>query len=233
MVRVIAFRHVPFEGAGRIETVLAARGIALEYADLYLPGAPVPDLATAAGVVILGGPMSVNDDLPWLRLEERLIGEALGRRQPVLGVCLGSQLIAKILGAQVYKNHRKEIGWFEIRLSGDGEQDRLFSGLSPVETVFHWHGETYDLPPGAVLLASSEACWHQAYRMGDSVYGLQFHLEVTPDMIADWCTHEENCGDVRELSAPLDPYRNQARGTELADVVFGHWCDLLHENSVV
>ena len=226
-MRVIAFRHVPFEGAGRIEQVLAARGIALDYADLYRPGARTPDISQAAGIVSLGGPMSANDPLPWLAEEQRLIGQAVARNQPVLGVCLGSQLLAKTLGARVYPNPVKEIGWFDIGFTPAALDDPLFAGLSGPETVFHWHGETFDLPPGAVRLASSEACQRQAYRVGAAVYGLQFHLEVTPAMIADWCTRDENCGDVRELSAPLDPIRNQTRLTELANLVLGRWCDLL------
>ncbi len=229
-MRAIAFRHVPFEGAGHIESILAARGIGLEYADLYVPGASSPDISDAAGLVILGGPMSVNDSLPWLREEERLIGQAIARNQPVLGICLGAQLIAKSLGAKVYRNREKEIGWFDIHFTADGLADPLFGGLPASETVFHWHGETFDLPSGALLLASSKACRRQGYRVGERVYGLQFHLEVTPEMIADWCTHDENCGDVRELGAPLDPARNQMRLTELANYVFGRWCGLLYKN---
>jgi GMP synthase-like glutamine amidotransferase len=171
--------------------------------------------------------MSVNDPLPWLAEEQRLILEAIERNQPVLGVCLGAQVIAKTLGAQVRRNPVKEIGWFDIRMTAAAQNDRLFAGLAGEETVFHWHGETFDLPPGAVLLASSQACVNQAFRVGAAVYGLQFHLEVTPGMIADWCTQDLNSGDVRELSAPLDPERNQARLAELADLVFGRWSGLL------
>lgn len=226
-MRVIAFRHVAFEGAGRIGEVLAARGVALDYADLYRPGALLPDLSHAAGLVSMGGPMSANDSLPWLVEEQRLIAQAVARNLPVLGVCLGAQLVARALGSRVYRNPVKEIGWFDIGFTAAALDDPLFAGLSSAETVFHWHGETFDLPPGGVLLASSEACPHQAYRVGAAVYGLQFHLEVTPGMIADWCTQDANCGDVRELSAPLDPVHNQARLTELANLVFGRWCDLL------
>lgn len=226
-MRVIVFRHVPYEGAGHIEGVLAARGIALEFADLYKPGASVPDISHAAGLISMGGPMSANDDLPWLAAERRLIAQAVARNLPVLGVCLGSQLIAKTLGARVYRNPVKEIGWFDIGFTPAAHDDPLFSGLSGPETVFHWHGETFDLPPGGVLLARSQVCTHQAYRVGAATYGLQFHLEVTPAMIADWCSQELNRGDVSELSGPLDPLLNEARLAELANLVFGRWCDLL------
>jgi GMP synthase-like glutamine amidotransferase len=226
-VHVIAFRHVPFEGAGRIEPVLASHGISLVYADLYQPDAPVPDISHAAGLIVLGGPMSANDDLPWLRAEERLIQQAIQRGQPVLGICLGSQLIAKALGAQVHPNQEKEIGWFKIHFTDSARQDPLLAGLPASETVFHWHGESFDLPKDAVLLASSERCRHQVYRVGSSVYGLQCHLEVTPEMIADWCTQDANCGDVRELATPPDPTHNLARTTEMANLVFGRWCVLV------
>ena len=171
--------------------------------------------------------MSANDDLPYLRHEIEILSRAIHEGRPVLGICLGAQLIAKAAGARVYRNPRKEIGWFEIRLTESGAADPLFAGVPPAETVFHWHGETFDLPPGAAWLASSDYCRHQAFRLGRAVYGLQFHLEVTPAMIAQWCTEDENCGDVRELEAPLDTDRNQDRLAQLSELVFGHWCDLL------
>lgn len=226
-MRVVAFRHVPFEGLGLIHPALDDRGISVEYPDLFREDAPLPDVAAADGLIFMGGPMSVNDDLPFLRRELDFIRQAIGRGQPVLGVCLGSQLIAKALGAKVYKNCRKEIGWFEVRLTEAGRQDPILSGLEGAETVFHWHGETFDLPPGATWLAYSDACRHQAFRIDSKVYGLQFHLEVTPEMIADWCQQDANCGDVRELHLPLDPHRQAERLARLSRLVFGRWCDLL------
>lgn len=226
-MRVIAFRHIHFEGAGRIAPVLASRGIGLEFVDAYQPGATIPDTSEADGLILLGGPCSANDPLPWLTEEQRLIRRAVAQGQPVLGVCLGAQLMARALGSRVYRNPVKEIGWFDIQPTEAAREDRLFGGLSGPETVFHWHGETFDLPEGATLLASSAACRHQAFRVGRAAYGLQFHLEVTPGIIADWCAQDVNSGDAREFRGEPDPQRNQARLTKLADLVFGRWCDLL------
>ncbi len=226
-MRVLAFRHIPHESAGRIQDVLQARGIGIEYVDLYRDGAQLPDPAAAAGLIFLGGPMSANDDLSYLREEMRIIRDARECGQPTLGICLGAQLIARAAGAQVYANPAKEIGWFDLHLTEEGAADPMFAGAQRTETVFHWHGETFDLPPAAAWLAYSERCRHQAFRLGASVYGLQFHLEVTPEMIADWCRQDANCADLRELDSPPDPSREAGRLQTLSAAVFGRWCDLL------
>lgn len=231
-MRVIAFRHVPFEGLGLIQPALEERGIEVELVDLS-QGGPPPDVAGATGLIFLGGPMSVNDDLPWLPVEMQYIRQAAERGQPVLGVCLGAQLIARALGAKVYRNPVKEIGWFEVCLTDAGRRDPLLSSLDDRETVLQWHGETFDLPPGAEWLAYSEACRHQAYRVGSNIYGLQFHLEVTPKIVADWCRQDANCGDVRELAIPIDPHHNAARLSGLSRIVFGRWCALLKQKSPI
>ena len=225
-MQVLAFRHVPFEGLGLIEAALAAAELPSQIVDLHA-GALVPAHAErAAGLIFMGGPMSVNDDLPYLREEEQLIRAAAAAGTPVLGVCLGAQLIARALGAEVRRNPVKEIGWFDIRMTQAAGDDLLFAGLSGPETVFHWHGETFDLPSGAVLLGSSDHCRNQAFRYGAGVYGLQFHLEVTPEMVEDWCLQDANCGDVRELDAEIDPGFNAARLAEMSRIVFGRWCRL-------
>ena len=226
-MRVVAFRHVPFEGLGLIQPALEDNGISVEFPDLFQEGAQVPDVAMADGLIFMGGPMSANDDLPYLKREIEFIRQAVERGQPVLGVCLGSQLIAKALGAKVYKNSSKEIGWFDVHLTDAGRLDPILSALEGSETVFHWHAETFDLPEGAAWLAYSEACRHQAYRVGSKTYGFQFHLEVTPEMISDWCTQDANCGDVRELDKPVDPNRNASRLAGLSRLAFGRWCTLL------
>jgi GMP synthase-like glutamine amidotransferase len=226
-MRVVAFRHFPVEDLGLIEPVLKSRGIEFEYADLYRGHASVAAMDGTDGLIFMGGPMSVNDDLPWIATELRFIQDAVAAGKPVLGICLGSQLIAKALGAKVYRNAVKEIGWFDVHLTDSASSDTLFGGLPRIETVFHWHGETFDLPHGAETLAYSNACRNQAFRFASNVYGLQYHLEVTPEMIDDWCRQDANCGDVRELETPLDPHRNAPRLRELSRIVFDRWCNLL------
>jgi GMP synthase (glutamine-hydrolysing) len=226
-MQVLAFRHVPFEDVGLIRPILEERGIAIEYADLYRPGSQPPDTKAFDALIFMGGPMSVRDPLPFLQWEMRAILEAVQRNQPVLGICLGSQLIAKALGARVYSNPGKEIGWFDVSFNEEARSDPLFAGVLRTNSIFHWHGETFDLPDGATLLASSERCRHQAFRVGDRTYGLQFHLEVTPEMISAWCTEDANSEDVRELDAPIDAWRNSADVRKLAQTVFGRWCDVI------
>jgi GMP synthase (glutamine-hydrolysing) len=230
-VRVLAFRHVPFETLGAIEPALESRGIAFDYADLYRTGAELPDASRYDGLIFLGGPMSANDPLPYLRTEMAVIDRAVALGTPVLGVCLGAQLIARTLGARVYRNAQREIGWFDIHLAAGAASDPVFSGLRESETVFHWHSDTFDLPVGAELLARSDRTERQAFRYGRALYGLQFHLEVTPQMIVNWCMEDENCGDMRELNAPPDPQFNRMRLNEIARLVFGQWCDLLSRSS--
>lgn len=225
-MRVLAFRHVPFEGAGLIVPVLESHDVGLDYADLYLPGAVMPDVSKYDGLIVLGGPMSANDDLDYLRLEMEMLRAEVLRGRPVLGICLGAQLMARALGAAVRRNPVKEIGWYEIECTPAASGDSLLGGVSR-EPVFHWHGETFDLPPGAQLLASSQRCRHQAYRVGECAYGFQFHLEVTPGMIADWCVQDANCGDAMELEGTIDPCQGVTHMRELSARVFGGWCRTL------
>jgi GMP synthase (glutamine-hydrolysing) len=218
-VRVLAFRHGPHENLGWIGNALEAHGIAYDYAgsDAAVEEARVHEYGA---LIFLGGVMSANDDLPFLRREVEHIRAAVVRGQPVLGICLGAQLIAKALGARVYKNAIAEIGWAPITFTHAAQHDPLFADLPPSETVFHWHGDTFDLPDGAELLASSLQCRHQAFRFGDRVYGLQFHLEVTAEMIAQWCAEEAN---------PIDPTAHSVQSGELARLVFNRWCRLVKD----
>ena len=204
---ILVLRHEPFEHLGHFGVVLEQKQVEYRYHDL---GEPLPK-EQHSGLVIMGGPMSANDPLPGLGDELELIGRALHDDVPVLGICLGSQLIAKALGAKVYPNARLEIGWEPVWLTDAAQGDPLFGGIAPPETFFHWHGETFDLPAGAEWLAYSGKCRHQAFRYGRKVYGIQFHPEITPEMIADWCQQPVNCGDVAQLTAPIDPHLHDPR----------------------
>ena len=174
-------QHVPFEGLGRIEPWLRHAGFELTAARFH-ESAALPDPADVDFLVAMGGPMSVNDEAawPWLAAEKQFIRRYLATGRPMLGVCLGAQLIASALGARVHPNPEKEIGWFPITDALPPDQDSAFR-FPPSAEVFHWHGETFDLPPGTIHLARSRACENQAFQLGRATIGLQFHLETTPD----------------------------------------------------
>jgi GMP synthase (glutamine-hydrolysing) len=229
-MRVLAFRHSPTEDLGRMEAILQAHGFVYDYADLYRSPTADPPVCPADALIFLGGSMSANDHLHHIDRELQYINSALQRRQPLLGLCLGAQLIAKALGASVYPNGMKEVGWAPVLFTKSARSDAVFHGLD-TEVMFHWHGETFDVPDGAELLASSSACRHQAFRWGNNVYGLQFHLEVTPARIAQWCREDEACGEAREAREPIDPYAHCARNAELAGIIFGRWCDVISRRS--
>ena len=161
---------------------LLEQGHQLSATHLYL-GQSLPPLDTVDWLIVMGGPMGVYDEsaCPWLVEEKKYIRQAIDDGKIVLGICLGAQLIADVLGARVNKNNHREIGWFPIRRSPESKPS-LFGKVFPESmTVFHWHGDTFDIPTGGVLLASSEACRNQAFSIDDRVIGLQFHLETTPD----------------------------------------------------
>jgi GMP synthase-like glutamine amidotransferase len=178
-MRAHYLQHVSFEGLGSIEPWLRSGGATLS-ATRFFEAAALPGVEDVDLLIIMGGPMSVNDEarLPWLRPEKRFVGDVIAAGKPVLGICLGAQLIASAMGARVYSNREREIGWFPITLV----QPLGGQASAPLRetTVFHWHGETFDLPPGAVHLARSSGCEHQAFQVGRQVIGLQFHLETTP-----------------------------------------------------
>ncbi len=192
-MRILCLQHVPFEGPAAIANWAAANGHSLTVLPLYEKAA-LSGQSDYDRLVVMGGPMSVQDvgAHPWLRDEKRLIGAAIAGGKTVIGVCLGAQLIAEALGARVCRNHQKEIGWYPIALTDAGRRSDAFGFLPERLEVFHWHGDTFDLPPDSVHLARSEACENQAFLHRGRVLGLQFHLESTPGSVRDIVA---NCGD--------------------------------------
>jgi GMP synthase-like glutamine amidotransferase len=192
-MNVLIIKHVDIEGPGLIEYCL--RKQKLSYRIINLEGGdPLPKLDPLSLVILLGGPMNVyeEDCYPFLKDEDLFIKEAIQRGKFILGICLGAQLIAKALGAKVFKAPVKEIGWYDVSLTKIGSNDPLFSYLPKTFPVFQWHEDTFEIPKGAKLIATSSSVPHQAFRYGDNAYGLQFHLEVTEEMIQEWMrTYEE------------------------------------------
>jgi GMP synthase-like glutamine amidotransferase len=185
MKPVLAFRHIACEGPGYLSDYLAGRGVAVRLVCID-QGDPIPESPEgAAGLAFMGGPMSVNDPLGWIQQELALIRRAAEAGIPLLGHCLGAQLIARALGATVGPNPVREIGWWPVdTVPGPGAQTWL-AGLPGRFEVFHWHGETFSLPPGAVQLARNGHCEQQAFAIGNAL-GLQFHVEVTAPMVEEW-----------------------------------------------
>lgn len=196
-MRAVCLQHVSFEGAGVFAKLLAARDCALDSRVVPVEGLP-PDPGDF--LLIMGGPMSVNDAEPWIREEIRFIRQAIDAGKPVLGLCLGSQLMARALGAKVYPGLSFELGMTPVQISDQGRHDAVFQCMPESFDVFQWHGEVFDLPAGAVPLASSEVCL-QAFRYGKQAYGLLFHLELDQLGIEALCRECPNDLDRKHTKA--------------------------------
>ncbi len=180
-MRIHVFQHVVYENSGVINEWTKEKNHHVTVTQFF-KDYKLPNLDDLDWLIVMGGPMGVYDEkeFPWLKEEKIFIKQAIDSGKIVLGICLGSQLIASALGKKVYPNMYKEIGWFKINLTDIAKDNSLFSSFPKELTVFHWHGDTFELPDGASHIAQSEACKNQAFVYKDKVIGLQFHLEVTP-----------------------------------------------------
>jgi GMP synthase-like glutamine amidotransferase len=220
-VAVLIIKNIITEGPGTIEDFLKKEDISFKVVELSSGEVP-PSLEDFNSLVIMGGPMGVYEigQYPHLRIESRIIREAINRDMKVLGICLGAQMIAYCLGSDVYKGPKEEIGWQHIELAGDGIRDPFMKKLAIHPSVgdfwrkfkvFHWHGDTFEIPIGAVLLASSELYKNQAFRYKDNVYGFQFHIEVTGKMIKDWFENRPEVNSiVKETDGIYEEYSGRA-----------------------
>ena len=231
----IALRHVAFEDLGLLAPVLAREGWDVTFRDAAVDDLPDRSSDDAGLLIVLGGPIGVYEtaSYPFLNAEIDLIEHRLSRHLPVLGICLGAQLIAKALGAPVHANGGKEIGWHDVSPTLAAKDDPLFWDFGEGEKLFQWHSDIFALPAGAVQLATSQTCPHQAFRYGTNVYGLQFHLEVDELLIERWLTVPVHCAELEE--GRIDPavirhettlYLHRAR--HLSDQVFGRFIDLFN-----
>lgn len=219
----LVLRHTPAEGLGLLANVLRELGIHHRYLDIPRGDPPPRDLRGLGGLIVLGGPMAVYEaeKHPFMATELVLVERALTAGRPVLGICLGAQMIASVLGARVYPGERREVGWAPVTLTDDGQDDPVFGGGDGQLTVFHMHGDTYELPADAHNLARSAMYEQQAFHWGDLVYGVQFHLEFTDAMIGRLATEPESRAYITE--AGVDPQKlineSPAHVRRLNDVV--------------
>jgi len=235
MSKLLVFQHVPHEILGTLNPLVKSAGLRIRYVNFGRHPDAQPNLQGYHGLVVLGGPMSVNDTAtyPHLVTETRVIEDALHREIPVLGICLGAQLVAAALGARVGKSREKEIGWYDVSRTSDGRRDPLLAHFRDTERVFQWHGDTFEIPSGAVHLAKSPGCRHQAFRYGDRAYGFQFHLEVDEAMIDRWLRVSVNKREIESLNGKIDPaqIRRETKArvdtlTGLSDRTFGEFINL-------
>lgn len=227
---VLIFQHAPIEGPGYFASFLDRHDIPWRLVRIDA-GEPVPSaLNGISGVCLMGGPMSVNDDLPWIPPLLALIRQAVAADIPVIGHCLGGQLMAKALGASVAANPVKEIGWGEVRVTDPAAGPWLGDDAGPMQ-VFHWHGETFALPAGATRILESAWCANQAYVLNGIHVGMQCHVEMTPELVAAWCEHgADEIAAARESPAVQTPETIAAETVEriaplhrLADKIYSRW----------
>ena len=197
---VLIIQHAPHEHPAALRRALESQGIAIQWIHPYL-NETYPRVQDLNGVISLGGPMGANDetDFPWVKSEVELLKAAVSAALPVVGICLGGQMLAKALGGRVERLVNAEVGWFPIQLSEEGKNDPILGAAGANPTVYHWHNDTFHLPPGATLLASSKACPRQAYRINENVYGFQFHPEADHQLVLEWLSIDGTDVDLSEV----------------------------------
>lgn len=212
-MKVLVILHAASEGPGTLGEHLVSAGADVRTVRLFAGEHLPAGTCGFSAVVTMGGPMSVDeeDKYPFLRSEVEFLRRAVGGGVPVLGICLGAQMIARACGAEVAKAPLEEVGWDQVCLTRDGRGDLLFRGLPEALKVFQWHRDTFDVPKGGLLLATSPRCNNQAFRYINS-YGLQFHIEVTREMLAAWFQESPECGEIlRQFSEVQDEFHRQGR----------------------
>ncbi|WP_027815970.1 glutamine amidotransferase [Paraburkholderia bannensis] len=233
---VLAIRHVYFEDLGSFERVLGDRGRPVRYVDVGFARVGALNPTSASLMVILGGPINACDDAryPTLAPIAALIEKRIAAGLPTLGICLGAQLIARVLGARVYAADHKEIGWTPLTLTDAGRASPLRHVDGASTSMLHWHGDTFDLPPGATRLASTPLCENQAFAWGDNVLGLQCHPEVRADRFEPWLIG--NAGELDAAGIDINVLRAETaqhapRMETQASLMFHEWLDVLDKQA--
>lgn len=206
--------HVPSEGPGTLGSFLVSRNVDIRTVRLYEGESLPPDPSGLDAIVSMGGPMNVYEDekYPFLAPETLFLREALGKGVPMMGICLGAQMIARAAGARITLSPKKEVGWGRVSLTEAGIGDTLFRGLPSTLEVLQWHEDMFHVPERGTLLATSEDCPHQAFRLGKA-FGVQFHVEVTREMLSEWFARSEELPGILERYDHLEPELNSQAQT--------------------
>lgn len=232
--KILVFQHVPYEPLGTLDPLLKEAGFRIRYVNFGRDPESRPRLSGYEALIILGGPMNSDqiETYPNLIHEVELIREAVDRGKSVLGICLGAQLLAKALGGAVVRNKTREIGWYDVEMTEAGMSDPVLSTFAARQQVFQWHEDGIELPPGAIHLATSVGSRVQAFRHGEQVYGLQFHLEVDESLIDRWLTVPANRATLEDEAGRVDPASIRRQCVDSIDALeslsretFSRWID--------
>ncbi len=232
--KILVFQHVPFEPLGTLDPQLKEFGFRIRYVNFIRQPKAWPALDKYQALIVLGGPMNSDqiDSYPNLVTEVEIIREAVERDMSVLGICLGAQLLAKALGGEVSRNAVREIGWYDVELTGEGSKDPVLSAFAEHQEVFQWHEDGISLPPGAIHLAGSDLSPVQAFRYGEHAYGFQFHLEASRSLIDRWLTVPVHQAILDEERGQFDAHSIRARTEDaieplqaLSRETFSRWID--------
>jgi GMP synthase (glutamine-hydrolysing) len=237
MRKVLVFQHVAHKILGTLNPTLKENKLNIRYVNFDRSPEERPTLDRYNGLIVLGGRMGVyeSDKYQHIKVEMQLIEEALKKEIPILGICLGAQLIANVLGANVQKHSVKEIGWYDINLTEQGISDPLFKHFNNSEKLFQLHGDSFEIPKSAIHLANSATCESQAFRYGENVYGLQFHLEVDEAMILRWLSYDSNLEDIKNSNGLFtvenikeDTSKYLSRSIELSQNTFDSFVNMFN-----
>ncbi|MEE2962161.1 MAG: type 1 glutamine amidotransferase [Myxococcota bacterium] len=235
MKRILVFQHVPYEPLGTLDPLLKKAGFRIRYVNFSREPKANPSIEKYDGVVALGGPMNVGqvEDYPHLATEIRVLQKCIANEMPILGICLGAQLLSKALGGKVTPNPQREVGWYDVTLTEEGQKDPLLKHLEVSHPIFQWHGDTFSIPPGATHLATTSTCTNQAFRYKDNIYGFQFHLEVDQSLIGRWLNTPRYVEEMKSCNSCKTPEeiiatteKNIVAATDLSLKVFGAFIDL-------
>lgn len=225
---ILIIKHIDIEGPGTLGAFFEETGWKMKIVELD-KGDRLLLINEYEAIISLGGPMNVYEEAkyPFLKEEDKLIKMALQKETPILGICLGAQILAKACGARVMKSTQKEIGWQKVNLTDEGKRDPLFENMPGQLPVFQWHEDTFDIPEKGLHLAQSPACPNQAFRFGSNAYGLQFHIEVTPEMIESWVRAYTKKESIETKEMVIESYKAKGAFGKQAQMIYNNFSRII------